>query len=491
MKKRTFAAILAMILAFALAFAGCTEPVGSTEVPGTKTEQAANESTEGQTESGETLPEGVPSAAELAEGLSGVFKPFSGTPAEPTKLDTSVLEALASLRGGFIPTIEINEPEQLTNEQAAEMDRAVRAYTKPEEDIIVNNSEFYYFYDQLDEEQQAIYDALELFAHDPTTQENVVSVKIKSDPTTQEFGTVFYTVLAAMCYDHPELWWMYLWNGTVEFGAYINQDNDGGYTLYFQFTKLYETFEQDVKVFNKAVEEFLDGIHTNASDRAIAKEVHDKLIEMAIYDYDVLQNSKNDFAHTAFGPLVGNSSGTPHYCVCDGYSQAYEYLLTQLGIPATVVTGMAGNAGADGGMGGHAWSLVVLDGCWYEVDSTWNDFTDLKNDVAANYSPSSTEYQVYMELLNDEDYMEKVQHYMYLLMTKDIENYKVTDDLTYTTRNGMYVVSLVGDSERQRFCDYSETKDNFQGRLNALLPQADGTILPEFETESGNTDEPE
>ena len=487
-RKIRFAAFFAILLALTLIFAGCQNGQGTTEaVP---TEQSIEQPTESQ---GETLPEGVPEAAVLQSGLTQVFKTFNGE-AESTALDTSVLESLSLMRGGFIPKIEPIVPEELSEEAEAEMDRAMRAYTRKDEDIIVNNSEFFYFYSQLDDEAKDIYDALELFAHDPTSTENIVSVKISSDPRTEEFVTKFYLCQTALSYDHPELWWMYPWNGSVDFGAYIGQSEGGKNVIYFQFTTPYETFERDVTAFNEAVEAFLDDIDTEQLPRTVAKEIHDKLIEMAIYDQAVLKENRSDFAHTAFGALVANTEGTPHYCVCDGYSQAYEYLLTQVGIPATVVTGMAGTAGADGGMGGHAWSLILLDGKWYEVDSTWDDFTDLKNDVAANYSPSSVEYQVYMELLNDEAHMEKIQHYMYLLMTDEIENYKAPEDLTYQTKNGMYHVQLVGDSERIRFCDYEETKDTFQGAVTRLLPQADGEIAEGFEDETEDepeTDEPE
>jgi hypothetical protein len=74
--------------------------------------------------------------------------------------------------------------------------------------------------------------------------------------------------------------------------------------------------------------------------------------------------------------------------------------------------------------------------------------------------------------------MDKISHYLYKLTTAEIENYTITDDLYYTTKDGLYQFPLVGDSQRVRYCDDSAMSTTLQGTLTSLLPIADGTLSP-------------
>ena len=504
MKKRQWTILLALVLVFSMVLSGCSakkeasaapeaseseqesvvEESAASEEEATSEEAPAEESAEESTAA--SLPDADAFSANLTNAM-GTLGDFSATEETPANKDAQVISGISMMRRGFIPEIQAVEPEELTEDEENQMDRAMRAYTPGSETLIVNNSDYYYFYDQLSPEMQDIYDAIYLVAMDPTTQNNIITLYTDQDPNSDAFAVQFYTALLGLCYDHPELWWIYPWNGAYNVAAFIGQPANGHNVVYLQMDKPYENFETDVKAFNAAVDEFLKDIDTSKSDAEIALQVHDKLINLAIYDNEVLDKNLNDFAHTAFGPLVANSRGTEHNCVCDGYSLAYEYLVGQLGIPATVVTGMAGDAGADGGMGGHAWSMVQIENKWYEVDSTWDDQTDLEAQIKEQFTPDSVEYQVYMEVVSDTDYMNRVQHAMYCLMTQDINNYVAPADMVYYTKDGLYQVTLVGDSQRERFCDYKDSKDTFQGEITRLLPIADGSLVDaaaEGQTES-------
>ena len=254
---------------------------------------------------------------------------------------------------------------------------------------------------------QDIYDAIYLVAMDPTTQNNIITLYTDQDPNSDAFAVQFYTALLGVCYDHPELWWIYPWNGAYNVAAFIGQPANGHNVVYLQMDKPYENFETDVKAFNAAVDEFLKDIDTSKSDAEIALQVHDKLINLAIYDNEVLDKNLNDFAHTAFGPLVANSRGMEHNCVCDGYSLAYEYLVGQLGIPATVVTGMAGDAGADGqakeGAGNNDVVLrCVLTEVFQRSQCFWNlsDFINKDQRVLRINRLSGQDFQIPNDLFH-------------------------------------------------------------------------------------------
>lgn len=486
MKKKTVrlaTLMLAVLLSLSMLLSACssakTNESSAQNAETSETSQTSQTSEQqGSSETGEQsagnseLPEGF-AAADMLSFVSGNLTVASTE--GRTELDSSVLQTLLSNRGGM--SLEIGEvhPETLDADAEAAMDRSMRAYVpSTAADLVVNNAVSYYFYEQLTPEEQELYDAMYLVAIDPTTTDNIVKVHTSLDPSSNEFGYEFGLVQLALGYDHPELWWIYLWNGVYDITGYIGAPENGKNVVYLQMNQPYTNFEADVKAFNSAVNTFMSTINDKASEYEMALQVHDQLIEWAVYDYDVLSSGRSDLAHTAFGPLVRNTAGTAHYCVCDGYSLAYTYLLQQLGMEATVVTGMIGKNGADGG---HAWSIVMVDGKWMEVDSTWDDFTDFKATIESSYASSSLEYKVYMEMLNDAGYMNRVQHYLFLVETDLINHYYPSDELTYYTKDGMYWVTLVGESERARFCDFSQTKDTFQGGLTALLPIADGTLV--------------
>ena len=106
-----------------------------------------------------------------------------------------------------------------------------------------------------------------------------------------------------------------------------------------------------------------------------------------------------------------------HYSVCQGYAKATQYLLDKLGIKATVVTGT--------GKGGepHAWNLVLADGEYYYVDTTWGD---------ASYTISGDQ----ADLMNSVPPV----NYDYLLVTTDsiLKNHTIKDPSIMPNCTSMY-----------------------------------------------------
>ena len=476
-KHRSFGRVLPCLLAILLLVSACsdTSVYGERSSAG-ETLSSAQTSSEEAGASSSQEDAGVLPQATLAKQLSEAF-------ATPVKMDPTISGSkemvLGRNIGGMMKVPEAAEAEVIDEEQKAEITRAMRAYSNQTTVQIINNAESYYVYDKLNKEEKNMYDAFYVLAQDPTTSDNYVSFQTGMDIQGEDFWEELFVAQISVVYDHPELWWLYPFSGCTEISYYLGSEiggNNGKTLIYANFTKTYNTFESDVKAFNQAVNSFLSKINLNADEEEIAQAIHDRLIELCTYDYDVLEQNLSDKAHTAFGAIVRNSRGTANYCVCDGYAQAYLYLLQQAGIEGVVVIGMAGDAGSDGGAGAHAWSMVNLNGIWYEVDACWDDYTGFEDDIANYYEPGSAGYQYEMELASDKDYMFRVYHCMYGLSTAEIENFQVSDDLVYTTRDGRYQFSIVGDSQRWRMDKDDDPANRGYGWYDRCLPTATNTL---------------
>lgn len=109
--------------------------------------------------------------------------------------------------------------------------------------------------------------------------------------------------------------------------------------------------------YDAKVNALLSGL--SGSDYDKAKTLHDRLI--AGVTYEKTANDQN-----AYGALVEGKA------VCNGYTRAYQHLLTKAGIEAWYVPGTSVSP-TTGESVGHAWNLVKLDGQWYYTDVTWDD----------------------------------------------------------------------------------------------------------------------
>ena len=371
--------------------------------------------------------------------------------------------------GDIIIDLDLNDAEELSEEEGAELDRAMRAYTPGIDSLLVNNAPAFYYYDQLTPDQQTLYDAMYMMTEDPTDENNIATFALAEKPNDTFFVDYLAPAYYSLIYDHPELFWLY--NGIetdFEFG-YISQG--GEYILYIRYADTYDDYEKDMTAFNKAAEDFLADIDLNASQADVAKAIHDKLISSVVYDNEVMeQGIGQDFAHTAYGALVANSRGDKNTCVCDGYSQAFIYLCQQAGIEGVYMCGIAGN---EESKGGHAWSLVNVDGKWQEVDSCWDDYDDLFEAFAAEYGSGSDETSTkIMQAVNDPAYLEKVQHYLYCVPTSYITNFTDSKNFWYVYPDDT-ALALVSDSEHVRMSDAGTINEyGYDAVLMAQAPVA-------------------
>lgn len=363
--------------------------------------------------------------------------------------------------------------KKVSTDEIEEMDRAMRAFSPSSDSLVQNNAPEFYYYSHLTSDQQSIYDALMMLTEYPDEDNNFTILFTSINPETDEFFLEVYTAYTAMTLDHPELFWLY--NGIETLPVWASDEiiEDSDYIVYFGLDGKYDNCKEQMTAFNNAAEEFLKDIDTSGTEVSTAKQIHDKLIDMVTYDVDILETGvAEDFAHTAYGALVANSDGVSNYAVCDGYSLAYEYLLQQSGIEAAVVLG---DAGSDGDMGGHAWNIVKLDGQWYEVDSTWDDsLADLDALFEMEEAKEIEGYEYYVEALSDPDYRNVLSHYLYGVSTPTMRKYTPDESDYYKTKDGLYEISLLLESEHIRYDEADP--ENIAAGLTVTLPNATSAL---------------
>lgn len=126
----------------------------------------------------------------------------------------------------------------------------------------------------------------------------------------------------------------------------------------------------------KAASEILSGITGNSalSDAEKVLMVHDRLALYCGYDTSAV------FPNSSY-----NMDGALYFrtAVCEGYAEAFMFLLEKLGIECYVCPSDDLN---------HAWNIVVIDGKKYHVDVTWDDpVNDIPGQVFHNNVLRSTE----------------------------------------------------------------------------------------------------
>lgn len=378
--------------------------------------------------------------------------------------------------GGFsMPTgdMAIRTPskpmEMLSRSDAETLDAQMAAYTAKSSSLLVNKASSYYYYDNLNPIAKQIYDVMYGVAMDPVSEGNIGLMMTDMDPQSDEYYYEFNMANRALCFDHPELFWLYS-GEEAEMGYYSEAINQNGfYFVYIMMIEPFENFEAQMTAFNDAAAQFLADIDTGISEYETIRQIHDKLIDLVNYNDPVaeritIMSNGQDLAHTAYGALVADSCGNANYAVCDGYTLAFEYLLQQCGIEAAFIGGKAGSTEADAG--GHAWNIVKLDGVWYEVDSTWDDAGSMQDD----FTPGTQDYNYLMEALNDTVYREKIDHHLFLVSTDRISNFDPGDEYTYITQDQQYIYQLAQKSVHIRLEDDSNT--NYDSAIFSLAPIA-------------------
>ncbi|MGN0131852.1 MAG: transglutaminase domain-containing protein [Lachnospiraceae bacterium] len=210
------------------------------------------------------------------------------------------------------------------------------AGSKTEIDEVVREA---YYYAGLSDEEKKVYEQV----YRALTQRQEVSVSTLSQEMLDK-------VFACVLNDHPEIFYV---------SRYIctSRTRDGEEVL-LTFAGDYDYDEDECAdreaMLEKEAERILSGIPADASDFDKIKYIFDLLVNETEYEKDADDNQNICSA------LLWHSSN------CKGYAKATQYLLEKAGIQTTLVRGTADGEN-------HVWNLVMADGAWYYLDTTWGD----------------------------------------------------------------------------------------------------------------------
>ena len=160
-------------------------------------------------------------------------------------------------------------------------------------------------------------------------------------------------VFEAVSYDNPDLF-----NLGLNCKVYTE-----GVKTYFEaeYTLSKEEYTQKLKEAKDIASVIIDGASVYTSVYEKEKYVHDYIINHCKY----AEPTESPLANTMYGCLVEGKAA------CEGYSRAFQYIMSALDIDNRIVTGESADDGVN--YVSHMWNYVVLENSGYFVDLTWDD----------------------------------------------------------------------------------------------------------------------
>lgn len=219
---------------------------------------------------------------------------------------------------------------------------------------------------------------------------------------------------------------------------------------------------------NASAEKILSGIKDNDGLSAVQKAllIHDRLAVICEYDSKNLATGTiPDKSYSMYGAIVDGVA------VCQGYSEAYLYLLDKVGIKSYLCESTALY---------HAWNIVVIDGKEYHVDVTWDDPV---NDVTGrvlhtNFLRSST--GIYNTGHDANDYIKTptdTTYDNYFWQNSEAEFQLVGDEIYYIDSKAAQIKKYSDKSSVKSVADiwYAAAGGYYVGNFSRL--SSDGTNL--------------
>lgn len=152
-----------------------------------------------------------------------------------------------------------------------------------------------------------------------------------------------------------------------------------------EVTKLYS--KEDIDIINKKIDEIIKStIKDDMDDDDKVLAIHDYIINHTKYDVLKEKGTSKYKSNTAYGALIEG------YAVCGGYADAMSLFLDRFNIKNYKISTDT-----------HVWNAIYINDNWLHLDLTWDD------PVLENSSQDT------------------LLHKFYLIDTKKLEDYKITD----------------------------------------------------------------
>ena len=265
----------------------------------------------------------------------------------------------------------------------------------------------YRYYNQLDANEKAIYDAICFAGVDDRTitvdlpAKMTIEYKNVDDYFNNYNEAMKLRVTFALKLSEPLAYWTWEKNKIDFETVYTKSGNIGtlsAITLKLELGDAYAddptTDYNELSAMISTLEHEVNKFTPKSTDRrGIIKEINDYLTGLVTYDPNYGTEKESPFAHDAYGALASSN----HYAVCDGYSKAFLLLCNKMNIPCMIDVGMSLPS-----LVNHAWNYVQMENeKWYAMDVTWNDGTNNGYFLAGAKTffadhQSGTFYDIYM-----------------------------------------------------------------------------------------------
>lgn len=236
--------------------------------------------------------------------------------------------------------------------------------------VYPNNNRYYYNY--LEAESKAIYDAIVNHADELKSGNQTINIDydfnqfLNNENGEQLLEDYYNDAINAINLDVPNLFYLDFSKMSLnikktsnlfstKYKLYLNNGNHENYFLNgFTSNAQVEVAISQMEVAKNQVK-----IGMTGTDYRKMRVLHDWLIDYMEYEGTSINRA------SVYGAMMEKKG------VCEAYARTYKYILDDFGIENILVTGTATNS--KGNTEDHMWNYVKLNDKWYAIDPTWDD----------------------------------------------------------------------------------------------------------------------